>query len=195
MLMRLRPFGAGRKRQRQPARYDTQYVVKSEVIVTSVAERRERTQPPTRRTKIFHPEPVAYPHYHRPDSTLPDKPAPDKNDAGTDPNLESAVSPATRSDYAVEPASRMSLPVADHAEQPSPGGSDVASPTPSTLAKLIQAKSTQSDVLTSLQATPASSHTAGSSACGAPIATFPRRRGRRVDEKSVTPAVRHRRRR
>ena len=59
-LMRLRPFGAGRKRQRSPARYRTRHAVRSKVTITSVSERADRPPVPPMRTKIVHPSPEAY---------------------------------------------------------------------------------------------------------------------------------------
>jgi hypothetical protein len=60
-LMRLRPFGAGRKHQRSPARYDGRAIVKSKVAVTSIEERRANPPiPVTPRRGIPHPEPAVY---------------------------------------------------------------------------------------------------------------------------------------
>jgi hypothetical protein len=57
-MMRRRPFGAGRKQRRSAARYTQTPSVKSEVVVTTVAER--DTQPPRniRRRRMFLPNPL-----------------------------------------------------------------------------------------------------------------------------------------
>jgi hypothetical protein len=171
--MRLRPFGAGRKRQRQAARYDAQYVVKSDVIVTSVTERRDQPPLPVRRrTRIVHPESVAYPRYHPPE--LP---------------------PLDQSDLAdaVEPVSPMPVAPVDPTSQRGSTGQDVAGPTPATLAKLLRAKVMYSDHLKVAETVPAPHRTTAGSPTRDDLGpTFARRRGRRVTTESTTPAVRRR---
>ncbi|EME54985.1 hypothetical protein [Amycolatopsis decaplanina] len=59
-LMRLRPFGAGRKHQRSAAKYAQSYRIKSKVTVTTVEERRKNPPAPVRRKRhIVHPDTFA----------------------------------------------------------------------------------------------------------------------------------------
>ncbi|MER6895227.1 hypothetical protein ABT261_16120, partial [Amycolatopsis sp. NPDC000740] len=129
-LMRMRPFGAGRKRQRAAARYETRYLVKSAVSVTSIAERRENPVAPVRQgSRIVHPDPFAYLHdrySNRPQAGRP-------TTTGTDEETETRpADPA-----AGEPTSPPPVPVADEADP-----AETTAPTPATLASLLRAKST-----------------------------------------------------
>ncbi len=59
-LMRLRPFGAGRKHRRSAAKYAQSHQIKSEVTVTTVEERRKNSPVPIRRKRhIVHPDTLA----------------------------------------------------------------------------------------------------------------------------------------
>jgi len=196
-LMRSRPFGAGRKRHRQPARYDAQYVVKSEVVVTSIAERHGRPQPPKRRTRIIHPNPIVYPHSRTSYSNSPSRPKRDEIHTLADPSLDPTAISLPQPAGAVEPAPPAPHDPVTHKGHRNSSGSNTGNPTPSTLAALICAKSATSDP--TFQAAPVYKstlgHIAGSSDHAASIPTFPRRRGRRVEKVSDTPAIRYKRRR
>jgi hypothetical protein len=122
-LMRLRPFGAGRKHQRSPARYDGNAVVKSKVTMTSIEQRRANPPKPASPCRgIPRPEPAAY------------EPSPaDDGDRVPDPAPVVAV--------VVEPA-ELGDPVVHggDADEPVSVVGPPAGPTPAIVARLVAAK-------------------------------------------------------
>jgi hypothetical protein len=65
-VMRMRPFGAGRKLKRLRARYETRYVVESEVVTTTIEQRRHEEPRRRRSIRIVHPKPESYSIYDPP---------------------------------------------------------------------------------------------------------------------------------
>ncbi|GAA1981633.1 hypothetical protein GCM10009754_68070 [Amycolatopsis minnesotensis] len=165
--MRARPFGAGRKRQRSPARYETSYVVKSEVVVSSLAERLARPprQVQRRRSRIIHPEPVP-PAPYDPPRARPAEPEPPV--------------PATSPDTPPDPAEWTVQVVGP--DRTAPVRPRPTVPSPATVANLIRAKTAQPE-----------RGQAPRSARTEPSPAVTRRRGRRVSP-ATTPVVRRKRR-
>lgn len=64
-IMRQRPFGAGRKQRHSTARYSQRSVVKSAVVLTTIADREKEPPKQIRRRRLFRPNPL-HPEYGHP---------------------------------------------------------------------------------------------------------------------------------
>jgi len=187
-LLRMRPFGASRKRQRQPARYNASPAVKSKVVVTSLAERRENPPSGAQRSRIVHPDPFNYLRNQM------SRPAGRPRSAGdaTCGDLEDSQTDAPGLGV-VEAEPVLPIPAKDADAVPSLKFRGPGLPTPTTLANILQAKfKSARSVAPPVRATRASSEQ-GHREDALPELPVTRRRGRRVSAATSTTPISNRR--
>lgn len=139
-LMRLRPFGAGRKRQRQPAPYRSRQV-KAPVVVTSVAERdAEPLRAVRRRVGGERSSPFSYSRTVRHKAALP-RQTESRVDTTVGSDRSFPPLPRTVGGLDAAPSRPESADPCDRLiGQSEAEAADTPRPTPATVARLVQAK-------------------------------------------------------